>query len=66
MEASQDVKEVFAHRAVLASASPYLFDLFTAETKSNRNQYKLTGNFDYDAFESLVEYAYTGRLVAFY
>lgn len=61
IEAS-DVKEIFAHRAVLACASPYLFDLFTAESKGNRNQYKLTGNFDFDAFESLVDYAYLGRL----
>ena len=62
IEASQDVKEIFAHRAVLACASPYLFDLFTAESKGNRNQYKLNGNFDFDAFESLVDYAYLGRL----
>ncbi|GIZ05418.1 influenza virus NS1A-binding protein homolog [Caerostris extrusa] len=60
--ASQDVKEVYAHRAVLASASPYLFDIFTAENKIVSNQYKLSGSFDYDAFESLVNYAYTGRL----
>ncbi|GFQ74737.1 influenza virus NS1A-binding protein homolog [Trichonephila clavata] len=60
--ASQDVREIYAHRAVLASASPYLFDIFAAETKGSSNQYKLSGTFDYDAFESLVNYAYTGRL----
>ncbi|KAF8797157.1 influenza virus NS1A-binding protein homolog isoform X1 [Argiope bruennichi] len=60
--ASQDVREIHAHRAVLASASPYLFDIFTAESKGTSNQYKFTGSFDYDAFESLVNYAYTGRL----
>lgn len=62
IEAFQDVREIFAHRAVLACASPYLFDLFTADSKGHRNQYKLTGNFDFDAFESLVDYAYLGRL----
>ncbi|XP_035224105.1 influenza virus NS1A-binding protein homolog isoform X1 [Stegodyphus dumicola] len=60
--ASQDVREVYAHRAVLACASPYLFDLFTAETKGSRNQYKLNGSFDFEAFECLVDYAYIGRL----
>ncbi|XP_015922988.2 influenza virus NS1A-binding protein homolog B isoform X2 [Parasteatoda tepidariorum] len=59
---TQDVKEVYAHRAVLASASPYLFDLFTAESKGPRNQYKLNGNIEMEAFEILVDYAYLGRL----
>ncbi|XP_054713920.1 influenza virus NS1A-binding protein homolog B-like isoform X2 [Uloborus diversus] len=57
--ASQDVKEVHAHRAVLACASPYLFDLFTA---GSGNQYKLNGSIDFDAFEILVDYAYLGKL----
>ncbi|KAG8238394.1 hypothetical protein J437_LFUL016830, partial [Ladona fulva] len=60
--------EIHAHRAVLASASPYLFELFSAddETKGSAREniitYKLNGVFDKNAFEKLVDYAYTARL----
>lgn len=58
-----DVHEIHAHRVVLASASPYLFELFGTDThNSHVCQYKLNGTFDVSAFQNLVDYAYTARL----
>ncbi|KAJ9576566.1 hypothetical protein L9F63_025537 [Diploptera punctata] len=60
--------EFHAHRAVLASASPHLFELFTAddETKGSQREniitYKLNGGYDRLALEKLIHYAYTARL----
>nr|CAD7206110.1 unnamed protein product [Timema douglasi] len=60
--------EFHAHRAVLASASSYLFEMFTAddETKGNQREnvitYKLNGGFDKSALEKLIHYAYTAKL----
>ncbi|XP_025835540.1 influenza virus NS1A-binding protein isoform X3 [Agrilus planipennis] len=59
--------EIHAHRAVLASASPYLFDLFTNDQEQklpveNIITYKLNGGFDKHALQLLVEYAYTSKL----
>ncbi|KAK5647250.1 hypothetical protein RI129_002142 [Pyrocoelia pectoralis] len=58
--------EIHAHRAVLASVSPYLFELFTTDQDKKRNEnivtYKLNGGFDKRAFELLVDYAYTSKL----
>lgn len=55
-----------AHRAVLASVSPYLFELFSADQEQKRNEnvvtYKLNGGFDKTALQLLIEYAYTARL----
>lgn len=55
-----------AHRAVLASASPYLFELFTADQDQKRSEnvvtYKLNGGFEQTALQSLIDYAYTGHL----
>ncbi|GAB6023335.1 hypothetical protein CHUAL_014213 [Chamberlinius hualienensis] len=55
--------EIHAHRPVLACASPYLFELFSTSTNSaNRiDRFKLE-DVDKDAFERLVNYAYTARL----
>lgn len=56
-----------AHRAVLASASPYLFEMFSSEeeAKSNAREtvitYKLNGGFERSAIEKLVDYAYTAK-----
>ncbi|KAL3287512.1 hypothetical protein HHI36_001981 [Cryptolaemus montrouzieri] len=58
--------EVHAHKAVLASASPYLFELFTTTQDQKRSEncitYKLNGGFDKHALEILVDYAYTAKL----
>ncbi|XP_071448802.1 influenza virus NS1A-binding protein homolog A-like isoform X1 [Hetaerina americana] len=60
--------EIHSHRAVLASVSPYLFELFSADDESkgsvreNIITYKLNGIFDKNAFEKLIDYAYTARL----
>ncbi|XP_022244488.1 influenza virus NS1A-binding protein homolog isoform X2 [Limulus polyphemus] len=63
VETAQDVREVYCHRAVLASASPYLFELFSTDPNGGQVcQYKTNGSFDIDAFEMLVDYAYTARL----
>lgn len=62
--------EVPAHRAVLGSVSPYLFELFTNDQDTKRAEnnitYKLNGGFDKFALQALVEYAYTSKLVVPY
>ncbi|XP_030766693.1 influenza virus NS1A-binding protein-like isoform X2 [Sitophilus oryzae] len=64
--------ELHAHRAVLASASPYLFELFTADQDQNQQRleniitYKLNGGFDPQALRVLIDYAYTAKLVVKY
>lgn len=60
---AQDIREIHAHRAILASASPYLFEIFAADCNGGHVcKIKTNGSFDVDAFEKLVEYAYTARL----
>ncbi|CAH1978888.1 unnamed protein product [Acanthoscelides obtectus] len=58
--------EIHAHRAVLASASPYLFELFSSDEdqKSSENvvTYRLNGGFDKTALQILIDYAYTAKL----
>ncbi|XP_012253640.2 influenza virus NS1A-binding protein homolog isoform X2 [Athalia rosae] len=57
--------EVHGHRAVLAAASPHLFELFSADNQGNKEPrvtYKLNGGFDKIALQKLVDYAYTSRL----
>lgn len=58
--------EIHAHRAVLASASPYLFELFTTDEDQKRPEnsltYKLNGGFDKNALQILIDYAYTAKL----
>lgn len=49
-----------AHRNVLACTSGHLMELFTEDENSSRAHYKLP-NVDPDAFQILLEYAYTSR-----
>ncbi|XP_076268203.1 influenza virus NS1A-binding protein-like isoform X2 [Rhynchophorus ferrugineus] len=62
--------EIHAHRAVLASASPYLFELFTADQDLQRLEniviYELNGGFDQNALQILIDYAYTAKLTVNY
>lgn len=50
----------------MASASPYLLELFTADHDQKRIEniitYKLNGGYDPNALEILVDYAYTAQL----
>ncbi|XP_073988784.1 influenza virus NS1A-binding protein homolog [Rhodnius prolixus] len=59
--------EIPGHRAVLASASPHLMQLFSTEDEKNSNRqaivsYKLNGLYEKVALEKLVDYAYTAKL----
>jgi influenza virus NS1A-binding protein len=58
--------EIHAHRAVLASASPYLSEHFANDQAQNRLEnvvtFKLNGGFDKNALQILVDYAYTAKL----
>ncbi|XP_050510120.1 influenza virus NS1A-binding protein-like isoform X1 [Diabrotica virgifera virgifera] len=62
--------EVHAHRSVLASISPYLFELFTTDQDQKRTEnvitYRLNGGFDTTALQILIDYAYTGKLRVHY
>ena len=59
--------EVNAHRAILACASPFLFEMFSTESNAYqldwKHHYKLE-NVDYDSFIILLNFIYTARLVA--
>jgi influenza virus NS1A-binding protein len=58
--------DIHVHRAVLASQSRFFYQLFSESEESDQKSlpfhYKLGDNFDVEAFESLVNYAYTSRL----
>lgn len=63
-------QDYFAHRAVLAAASPYLMDLFNSPSEQptrkeiegiNGIVYQLNGGFNKKALEKLIEYSYTAR-----
>ncbi|XP_014667365.1 PREDICTED: influenza virus NS1A-binding protein-like isoform X2 [Priapulus caudatus] len=55
--------ELHAHRAVLACCSRYFFDLFDDDDKEKvYDKHYMLQNFNYPAFEKLVNYAYTARL----
>lgn len=58
--------EIPAHKAVLASISQFLFELFS-EDKDHKGiesvvTYKLNGGFDKKALMLLIDYAYTAKL----
>ena len=55
-------QEIAAHRAVLASASNYLYELFSIDEDKNTPQQhiKLDG-WDFDTFSLLINYAYTSK-----
>jgi influenza virus NS1A-binding protein len=60
---NQDIHEFYAHKVVLSSASPHLLELFSTDSTAGVQQFKfLTGNYDIDAFECVIDYAYTARL----
>ena len=52
-----------AHRAVLACCSMYLYELFSEEP-AIKHQFIQLKIRDFDSFVSLVDYAYTARLVS--
>lgn len=59
--------EIHAHRSVLACASPYFFELFTTDddrktAREDKVVYKLSGSFEQESLENLVQFAYTGEL----
>ncbi len=65
-------RDLYAHRAVLASASPYLMDVFSDEKEAPSMKeaaptstgivYHMDDSvFQKDALEVLIEYAYTAR-----
>ncbi|KAK6195303.1 hypothetical protein SNE40_000763 [Patella caerulea] len=56
--------DVPAHKCILVSCSPYLFDLFSQEEKSGvtRGTCKLKG-IEFTSFEYLLNYMYTGTMV---
>ncbi|XP_018497156.1 influenza virus NS1A-binding protein [Galendromus occidentalis] len=63
-----DTHEISCHRAVVASVSPYLFEVFNQRVENNTadralaDHCVLSGDYDIDVFESLVNYAYTSKL----
>ncbi|XP_014217376.1 influenza virus NS1A-binding protein homolog A-like [Copidosoma floridanum] len=57
--------EMHGHKAVLAAASPYLFELFTNGENQLKDQaptFVLSGSIDKKALQKLIDYAYTSRL----
>jgi influenza virus NS1A-binding protein len=59
-------KSIKGHRAVLAAASPYLFDLFRNESSfvlasEMPISYRLDQTFDWQSLEIIVEYCYTAK-----
>ena len=58
-----DDHEFPAHRAVLATCSPLLFDMFTKGDKSAALEMFKLKDIDFTSFEHLLTYMYTGRYV---
>ncbi|XP_041371031.1 influenza virus NS1A-binding protein homolog isoform X2 [Gigantopelta aegis] len=57
-----DDHEFPAHRAVLATCSPLLFDMFTKGDKSATLEMFKLKDIDFTSFEHLLTYMYTGRM----
>lgn len=60
-----EIHEIYGHKVVLSSASPYLLELFSSSDSSigSIQQLKLWNHiYDIEAFECVVDYAYTARL----
>eukprot|EP00112_Aurelia_sp_Birch-Aquarium-sp1_P005308 Seg160.4 transcript_id=Seg160.4/GoldUCD/mRNA.D3Y31 product="Kelch-like protein 3" protein_id=Seg160.4/GoldUCD/D3Y31 len=55
-------KEIRAHRAVLASASPYFYAMFTADLSESKQEVVTLKEVDPDALELLIEYCYTAEV----
>ncbi|XP_037084309.1 ring canal kelch homolog [Pollicipes pollicipes] len=56
-----DSREIFAHKVVLASASPYFRAMFTSFEESRQNRVKLQ-QMDPSALEALVNYIYSAEI----
>ncbi|KAL1115136.1 hypothetical protein AAG570_007167 [Ranatra chinensis] len=58
--------ELHAHRAVLASVSPHLLEMFSTDDDKGIREtiisYKLNGAFERSALDKLIDYAYTSKL----
>ncbi|KAF0303651.1 Ring canal kelch [Amphibalanus amphitrite] len=56
-----DTREIYAHKVVLASASPYFRAMFTSFEESRQNRVKLQ-EMDPTALEALVDYIYSSEI----
>lgn len=58
-----DTMKIPAHKMVLAAASPYFHSMFCNSNFKEANQDEVTiGDVNYQALQSLIEYAYTARI----
>ncbi|XP_057297564.1 kelch-like protein 2 [Hydractinia symbiolongicarpus] len=55
-------KNIQAHRATLASASPYFYAMFTGEMSESKQNIVNIKEVDADALELLIEYCYTAEV----
>eukprot|EP00795_Rhopilema_esculentum_P013098 gene13098-3885_t len=55
-------REIKAHRAVLASASPYFYAMFTADLSESRQEVVTIREVDPLALELLIDYCYTAEV----
>ena len=55
-------REIRAHRAVLASASPYFYAMFTGDLSESRQEVVTLKEVDPTALELLIEYCYTAEV----
>lgn len=57
-----DNKEIRAHRVILAAVSPYFRAMFLGKLAESKENRVVLYDFDAGAMESIVQYAYTGRV----
>ena len=55
-------REIRAHRAILASASPYFYAMFTGDLSESRQEVVTLKEVDPNALELLIEYCYTAEV----